>query len=342
MRILFIGGMYRGYRLAQRLLERGENVVGAYVYEEDPHESPKYAKDIASILAESVPGVRMTRRIGLDHVAEIQKLRPDVVFCLGWRTLIPNEALSCAPRGGVAVHDSLLPQLRGFAPTNWALILGHEQLGATLFQLTDSIDAGDVYFQQSFMPQPNDTYATIQSHIGELSVSLFDRYLDAVKADALRSQPQDQTAATYTCSRAPSDGEINWQASSESIERLVRALAPPAPGAFTYLQGESIVIADGRAVAQPLSYEGRIAGRVVGRSPAAGTVDVLCGTGILCINRVQTADGVIRPAASIIRSVRDSLGLNYSQEIVHLRDRLARMELLLERYAPADAVKKAG
>lgn len=137
----------------------GEEVVGAFVYEEDAHESSKYCDEIVSLLSGRVDFVQKVRRITVDQLPLIRDLlAPDVIFCLGWRTLIPMEVLDCAPRGAVAVHDSVLPRLRGFAPTNWGLILGHDQLGATLFQLTESVDAGDVYFQEAIAPnQPNRT-----------------------------------------------------------------------------------------------------------------------------------------------------------------------------------------
>jgi len=330
MRILFIGGMYRGYRLAQRLLARGEQLVGAYVYKEDAHESPKYCDEIVSLLSEKVNFVEATRRITADQLPLIRdRLAPDVVFCLGWRTLIPMEVLECAPQGGVAVHDSLLPRLRGFAPSNWGLILGHDQLGATLFQLTDSVDAGDIYFQEAFTPEPTELYESIQSRIAETSVRLFDQFLDSARAGTLVAEKQNHANATFTCARSPADGEIDWSRSSQSISRLVRALAPPAPGAFTYVHGSQTFLIEAHSVEEPQNYEGRIPGRVVDRNPSAGTIDVLCGDGILRIHRVRTSDGRDKSASSVVKSVRDSLGMNYSQEITSLQDRIDRLESML-------------
>jgi methionyl-tRNA formyltransferase len=276
-------------------------------------------------------------------VPEIRdRLAPDVIFCLGWRTLIPMEVLNCAPHGGVAVHDSLLPRLRGFAPTNWGLILGHDQLGATLFQLTDAMDAGDIYFQEAITPQPRESYESVQSRIADLSVELFARYLDAAQAGTLTAFPQIESNATYTCARSPADGEICWQQSSREIERLVCALGPPAPGAFTYHQGEPLVIDRAWAVKNPRHYAGRIPGRIVDRDRAAGTVDVLCGDGVLRIYRVRTFTGQDQPAAAVLRRVRESLGLNYSQEIISLRQRLARLELQLADRPTGLALRQTG
>ena len=344
MRILFIGGMYRGFRLAQQLLARGEEVVGAYVFEEDAHESPKYCDEIVSLLSAKIDFVQATRRITADQLPLIRdRLAPDVVFCLGWRTLIPMEVLECAPQGGIAVHDSLLPRLRGFAPSNWGLILGHDQLGATLFQLTDSVDAGDIYFQEAIVPKPTESYESIQSRIAETSVGLFDQFLDSAQAGTLVAQKQNHTNATFTCARSPADGEIDWNKSSQSISRLVRALAPPAPGAFTYLRGSQMFIVEAYHVEQPQNYEGRIPGRVVDRAPVSGTVDVLCGDGILRIHRVRTNDGGGKFASDVVKSVRDSLGMNHSQEILSLRERVDRLESILSSTQMAELLpRRAG
>ncbi len=343
MRILFIGGMCRGYRLAQRLVARGEDVVGAYVFEEDAHESPKYCGEIVSLLSAKVDFVQVTRRITADQLPLIRdRLNPDVVFCLGWRTLIPMEMLDCAPRGGIAVHDSLLPRLRGFAPSNWGLILGHDQLGATLFQLTDSVDAGDIYFQEAITPEPTESYESIQSRIAETSVDLFDRFLDSARAGTLDARKQNHTHATFTCARSPADGEIDWNASSQSIGRLIRALGPPAPGAFTYFLGSQLFIVEAYHVQKPQNYEGRISGHIVDRNPTSGTADVLCGDGILRIHRVRTPDGRDKTASSVFKSVRESLGMNCSHEISALRDRVDRLEAILRSTQLPELPRRAG
>lgn len=327
MRILFVGGFYRGHLLAKRLLERGEEVVGAFVFQEDAHEAAQHCRQIAELFAAHGVWAKVTRKISARNVAKIQEeLAPDVIFCLGWRTLIPNDAIACAPRGGVAVHDSLLPRLRGFAPTNWGLILGHDELGATLFQLADSVDAGDVYFQRSVAPEPEESYESIQRRIAQASVELFDNYLDAVRDGTLQGAPQDAARATFACARGPADGEIDWRDSSLDIERLVRALGSPAPGAYTFFEGFPLVIEQARHLIDPPTYEGRIAGRVVDRNATAGTIDVLCGAGILRIARVRTPSGGSRPATDVVASVRQSLGMNHSQEVVRLREQLAVLE----------------
>ncbi len=343
MRILFIGGLYRGFRLARRLIERGENIVGAYVFEEDAHETQQYCDQIVTEFSTNGVWNKATRKITSDDLPRIRdEFAPDVVFCLGWRTLIPTDVLNCATLGGIAVHDSLLPRLRGFAPTNWGLILGHDQLGATLFQLTDSVDAGEVFFQQPITPAPGESYQSIQSRIAEVSVDLFDAYIDAARSGTPVGYAQDESLATYTCARCPEDGEIDWTESSQAIERLVHALGTPAPGAFTYLEGSQLFVDEACHVKDPRCYEGRIPGRVIDRDQSAGTVDVLCGAGILRISRVRTAGGDHASAAQVIRSVRGSLGLHPTKELLKLRCQVAELETRIAQLESRTPMKRAG
>ena len=117
------------------LVERGENVVGAFVYEEDPHESPKFVEPIVPYLFAS-RGVwcKATRGLRQGELADVtNRLQPDVIFCLGWRTLIPPGILAAAPRRGHCRSRFPAAAAAGFAPTNWAMILGHDRLARRYF-----------------------------------------------------------------------------------------------------------------------------------------------------------------------------------------------------------------
>ncbi len=218
------------------------------------------------------------------------------------------------------------------------MILGHDRLGATLFQLTDKVDAGVVYFQEAIEPADCESFASIQERVAELSAGLFERFLDADRAGTLSPQVQQEADATYACSRAPVDGEIDWHETSERIARLVRALGPPGPGAFTFYRGQSLAIVDAQVVPHPNKFEGRIVGRIFERDPAAGTVDVLCGAGALRIARVRRGTELAQPAAAVLTSVRESLGMNHSLELMNLRTRVDELEQLLRRPREGDSI----
>lgn len=100
MRILFLGGFLRGHELLTRLLNRNEAVVGAFVFEEDPHEKQCLAEDIESLCIRHGVPVRRTRKLRKDDATRIATdFAPDVIFCCGWRTMLPDEILRTAPYG---------------------------------------------------------------------------------------------------------------------------------------------------------------------------------------------------------------------------------------------------
>lgn len=339
-RILFLGGFLRGYRLLQRLIARGESLVGVFAFEEDPHERTRFANEISALCRQHDIPCQKVRKLGAKRAAEIaERFRPDVIFCCGWRTMLPSEILDLAPHGVIGAHDSLLPRLRGFAPTNWAVLLGHDEVGVTLLRLRPGVDEGEVYFQATLRLTPEDTMAELVDRIADLAVRLFEQYLDAFRDGSLRAVPQQHACATYTCARTPDDGEIDWSAQTEVIVRLVRALAPPAPGAYTYYEGEIVKVLRAAPVKTAPRYEGRIPGRVIALDPPKGTIDVLSGDGVVRIQEIEVEGGEPHPPTALIKSVRAHLGVRPALEIARLRRRLAdleeRMRQLEQREFPA-------
>jgi methionyl-tRNA formyltransferase len=338
IRIFFLGGFSRGLRLLDHLILSHEQVVGACVFPEDPHEELQMAPRLVARCQQAGIPVQPTRQITPEILGSIRQANPDVIFCLGWRRLFPTELFDIPRLGVIAAHDSLLPRLRGFAPTSWGLLLGHDPLGVTLFRMTEQVDSGPIYFQQSFPADPSLTFAAASDQIAEISVSLFDRYLQAVRAGNLTSREQSEAEATYGCARAPDDGVISWAATTAEITRLVRALGPPGPGARTTFQGGWFRILEAQAVAHPNRYEGRIPGRIVARDEATGTVDVLTGDGIVRISSVQTDDGVTQLPANLFRSVRDTLGTT-SCDTMHLYQQVAELTRRIQALEARDAAR---
>ena len=145
------------------------------------------------------------------------------------------------------------------------------------------------------------------------------RWRDAWPATS--AYPQDEREATYGRTRLPDDGLIDWNADTVTVDRLVRALTAPYPGAFTFLHLRRL----GVGVAEPSpsrrTYVGRVPGRVVARSSREGWVDVLTGDGTLRLHRVRYEDTDL-PAASVLRSTRLTLGVRTTD----LVDRIVELE----------------
>jgi methionyl-tRNA formyltransferase len=276
--------------------------------------------DAAMRLADS-SGVALfadTSLAGVDRA--IKKADPDAVVVSSYDRILPADLIAARPF--VNVHYAPLPRYRGRATVNWAIINGEPRCAISIHSLVPGLDAGGILFQQFVPIGPSDTVT-----------DLYER-LNAIQRDALagavarrlqgdEGQPQDQSRATYACTRLPEDGQIDWSAGTETADRLVRALTDPFPGAYTWLGLRRLVIRRAEPVREP-RYEGRVPGRVVRVDRSAGVVDVLTGDGALRLHEVAFDGAEPQRAADVITSVRQTLGLSTAQLVAALEGREAR------------------
>jgi methionyl-tRNA formyltransferase len=276
-------------------------------------------------------GIPASSLTGLDELVRIiADVKPAVVVISSFNLILPPSILSMCRF--VNVHYSLLPAYRGRANVNWAIINGEIATGITIHLVAPMLDGGNILFQEAIEITPGDTATSLYERLNAIQL----RELGAAVVRATRGDAgiaQNPEAATFGCARVAADGEIDWAQTSVVIDRLIRALTPPFPGAFTYLEMEKLVVTRASPLLNPPAYVGRIPGRIVGRSAAEGWVDVLTGDGVMRLFEVAAApfSGPPCPAATVIRSTRSSLGLSRSdllRRMTALEDRLVRIEQL--------------
>lgn len=269
------------------------------------------------------------REAGVDVVSDasigtldrlISERRPACVVVSSYHRIIPSEMLSRCPF--VNVHYAPLPAYRGRATVNWAIINGEDETAITIHTIVPGLDAGRILRQEKVPIEPADTVTDLYRKLNARQRALLGDAVDDCLA-GVAGEEQDDAAATYACTRVPLDGEIDWSLRTEMIDRLVRALADPYPGAFTYLGTRRLWVRRAAPVADPPRYVGRIPGRVVRVAPAEGFVDVLTGDGVYRLYEVRDEDGAATtPASTVVRSVKDTLGLGAAV----LLDRLKALE----------------
>ncbi|KYC37752.1 hypothetical protein WA1_04330 [Scytonema hofmannii PCC 7110] len=257
----------------------------------------------------------------------VLKFQPDCVVVSSYNYILPPGLIELSTF--VNVHYSPLPHYRGRANVNWAIVNDESCAAIAIHKLSAELDGGNILFQKLIPIRYEDTVADLyrqlneiqRQHLGETVIKLLHGYQGTV---------QNNAEATYGCTRLPEDGEINWSASTRSIDCLIRALVFPFPGAYTHLLGRKLLIWQAKIVNDPPSYIGRIPGRIIDRSKTEGYVDVLTGDGVLRIYEVQFEGEEKTAAANIIKSVKSTLGLKASdlleriqtleQEIIRLKE----------------------
>jgi methionyl-tRNA formyltransferase len=172
-----------------------------------------------------------------DVVARVEALDPDFLFSFYYRRMLGRSLLAAARRGALNMHGSLLPRYRGRAAVNWAVLHGERETGATLHYMTAKPDDGDIVAQTAVPILPDDTAREVLDKVTVAAEITLDRVLPALVAGTAPRLPQDPSAASYFGGRAPRDGTIDWVRDAGVIHNLVRAVAPPYPGAFTTVDG---------------------------------------------------------------------------------------------------------
>jgi methionyl-tRNA formyltransferase len=205
--------------------------------------------------------------------SRVSQLAPDFLFSFYYRHMLPAPLLASARRGAYNMHGSLLPKYRGRVPINWAVLRGERETGATLHEMVEKPDAGRIVDQMAVPILPDDRAVEVFRKVTTAAEIVLDRSLPKLLDGSARLTPQDLTQGGYCGGRKPEDGRIDWSQGARAIHDLVRAVAPPYPGAFTTLAGKHLrvlrtrVLADGGKPAMPALYvdgEGRLVARCAG------------------------------------------------------------------------------
>ncbi|MEP7138667.1 MAG: formyltransferase [Caldimonas sp.] len=223
-------------------------------------------------------------------VAQVGRIRPDMIFSFYFRSMLPMAVLGLAPRGAFNMHGSLLPRYRGRAPTNWAVLHGESETGATLHEMVAKADAGRIVDQQSVPILPDDTARQVFDKVTVAAEQVLWRSLPALLSGDIRWRPNEIAAGSYFGGRRPEDGRIDWSAPAREVYNLIRAVAPPYPGAFSDIRGVRLVIASAR----PAVAAGAGTGQAT-LAPGLHVVDRaivgVCGDGGRIAVRKLLADG---------------------------------------------------
>jgi len=177
-----------------------------------------------------------------DFVAELRATRPDFLFSFYYRSMLREPLLAVASRAALNMHGSLLPKYRGRVPVNWAIIHGERETGATLHHMAAKPDAGPIVDRERVPIGPDDTAVEVFRKVTWAAEICLDRALPGIIAGTAPSHPQDLSQGSYFGGRCPQDGVIDWSLSAQRVHDLVRAVAPPYPGAMTEACGRALRI----------------------------------------------------------------------------------------------------
>lgn len=308
MNIVVLCATDRGYQFLKLLIQLAPNSkFTVFSFKETSHEPP-FLDKIRKLSAEKECRFIETKiGRGKQWQEFWETAETDIMFVVSWRYLISPDIYSKPKLGTFVIHDSLLPIYRGFSPTPWAIINGEKQTGATLFEICDELDAGDIIAQKSIEIHQEDYISGVMERITQCYLDLLKENLSDLLHGKGKRIPQDHSLATFTCKRLPADNEIHWNWNTLRIHNLIRGVSKPYPGAFSFLNGKQIIIWSASLLDNPPNFIGSVPGRVVEFSKS-GFAKVLTGDGVIQLNEIQIEGGEIVPAAAILNKLSQKLG----------------------------------
>ncbi len=232
-----------GVNCLKALLGAGIQIDLVVTHQDDPNENVWFGSVAKLCEDKKIPYITPDANQLIDLVPQIQKLVPDYLFSFYYRHMIPAELLACAKIGALNMHGSLLPKFRGRAPVNWAILHGETETGATLHIMEAKPDAGDIVGQSAISIGPNETATEVFGKVSQAAVKVINQVLPELVQGHIPRKPNNLAQGSYFGGRKPADGQILWQQTAQQVHNLVRAVAPPYPGAFTDWQGQSRIVA---------------------------------------------------------------------------------------------------
>ncbi|GAA4790268.1 methionyl-tRNA formyltransferase [Olivibacter ginsenosidimutans] len=246
MRIIFMGTPEFAVASLEALLQAGENVVAVVTVADKPagrgqklQESAvkKFAKE------QHIPVLQPNKLKDPLFLEELKSFQADLQVVVAFR-MLPEVVWNMPPKGTINLHASLLPQYRGAAPINHAVINGEQESGVTTFMLQHQIDTGNILFSEKVAVGAHDTAGDLHDKLMEIGAKLVVKTVQAIKNNRYQQLPQTTVDANQL-KHAPKifkeDCKIDWNQPVYQVYNFIRGLSP-SPTAFTEFQGKSLKI----------------------------------------------------------------------------------------------------
>ena len=168
-----------------------------------------------------------------ENVKILKEIQPDYIFVIGLSQLVRQDVMDCAHKGVIGYHPAPLPKFRGRAAIVWQMLLGVKKSAATLFFIDDGMDSGAIICQEAYEISEKDYAIDVLDKCKDAALRAISKGIDLLLDPDFKPTPQNEAEATYLLKRSPEDGKSDWNLSGVEIERLIRAVSKPYPGAFS-------------------------------------------------------------------------------------------------------------
>lgn len=294
MRVVFMGTPDIAATCLERILQAGTHVVGVYTKPDTPqNRGMKLTQSPVKQVAVQA-GIPVYQPVSFkDHetVETLRALNPDVIAVVAYGKILPQRVLDIPPKGCINIHASILPQLRGSGPVQWAILRGFRETGVTAMYMAAKMDAGDMIEARRTPIDPEENAQSLLDRLAQIGGDLLADTLSRLEAGPVEGTPQNEAEVTYAPMLTKDLCPIDWEKTPLEIKNQVRGL-DPWPVATMELEGRrfrvyQVAISDKTTKAAP--------GTVLGLTKTG--LELACGGGGVVEVRTLQADGGKRMAA---------------------------------------------
>jgi methionyl-tRNA formyltransferase len=284
VRVLFWGTPGFSIPALRALSEEGHDVVGVVTQPDRPvgrGRTVQFSPVKDDALAEGFPVLQPEKARGDEFIAQIRALKPDVSVVVAYGQILKPEVLAVPPLGSINIHASLLPELRGAAPIQWAVLRGYEVTGVTIMQMDPGLDSGPMLLRVEEPIRPDESAGELAARLSEIGAEALVEALALVEDGSMTPVPQDHDRATYAPKIERETARIDWTKDADEVARWMRGM-DEVPGAWSELPGRGAVKLFRPRVEDAEGEPGRVL-----HADGAGGVLVACGRGSVRVGEVQ-------------------------------------------------------
>ena len=304
MRSIFMGSPPFAMPVFESLLESGHDLLALVTRPDKPRGRGRevFESDLVKLArSRNLPVLQPSTTKSADFVQSLRELEPDVLLVASYGEILREDVLNVARHGALNVHGSLLPRWRGAAPIQSAIAAGGSETGVSIQRMVLALDEGDLLLSRAIKIGPQDTSGDLFDRLAALGGRAAVEALDLLQSGKARYTPQDEALATYAGKLKKADGNIDWNRSSEDLERHIRAMHP-WPGARAATPDGKPLVVQAAALAQA---DQEIPGVLLETSPRCL---VACGSGALELTLVKPAGKRAMEADAWLRGARLNTG----------------------------------
>jgi len=291
VRLIFWGSPDFALPSLRALLGEGHDVLAVVTQPDRPAGRgrgvrPTPVKRLAE--EEGVPVLQPDRARGGDFLARLAAFEPEASIVVAYGQILPGDVLDLPALGSLNLHASLLPELRGAAPIQWAIARGYDRTGVTVMRMVERMDAGPILHQVPEPILPEETAAELAARLSEIGAEALIEALAMLETGQLTAVEQEESKVTFAPRISHDDARIDWSGDAIAAGRLIRAM-DDVPGAWAGWQGEEVKLFRPRP--EPAEEPPAAPGTVLeadGIDPADG-IRIACGRGSLRVREVKPA-----------------------------------------------------